>query len=239
MYYLYKHNRLDNGNPFYIGIGTKNIIKTTHYGIYKRAYTKHGRSKYWQNIVTKYGYKIEIIYEHESLDIIKQKEIDYVKLYGRLDLKTGILVNLTDGGDGANFSNEKKQKLIFANKNRVHRKWTIEEKENHSKKLKEVYKDPKQRNRLSEQTTNYFKTHNHINKGIPRSENIKNILIEKHTKASGKPVLQYDLKNNLIEEFPSTMAAQRSTGCRKDTIRNCANGKSKTAKNFIWKWKIN
>lgn len=52
-----------------------------------------------------------------------------------------------------------------------------------------------------------------------------------------KPVLQYNLKLELIAEYPSTMEAQRQTGFNKGNISNCCLGRQKTAYNFIWKYK--
>lgn len=104
-YYLYKHVRLDKNQVFYVGIGTIKK-KITHLSIktnrYKRAYEKSNRNKYWKNIVNKTNYKVEILLESDNLDFIKTKEIEFIKLYGRRDLKQGTLVNLTDGGDGGN-----------------------------------------------------------------------------------------------------------------------------------------
>ena len=49
-YYVYVHYRLDTGNPFYVGKGTK-----------YRASCRQDRNKYWHNIVNKYGYRIQIL----------------------------------------------------------------------------------------------------------------------------------------------------------------------------------
>ncbi len=101
-YYLYRHVRQDTGMPFYIGIGTK-IKRTvgflTHKNEYQRAYNKFRRGNYWKNIVNKAGYDIEIIFESTSLDEIKNKEIEFIKLYKR-KMDGGILINLTTGGEG-------------------------------------------------------------------------------------------------------------------------------------------
>lgn len=87
---VYKHIRKDTNEVFYIGIG-----KTI-----KRAYSSANRNKYWHNIVNKCGYEVEIIKENLSKEEAIQMEIDLIKNYGRLDLKEGSLVNLTNGGDG-------------------------------------------------------------------------------------------------------------------------------------------
>lgn len=92
MAYLYRHIRLDTNEPFYIGIGSDTN--------YSRANDRTGRTKYWKNIVSKVGYKIDILFDNITWEKACKKEIKFIKLYGRLDLKTGILINMTDGGDG-------------------------------------------------------------------------------------------------------------------------------------------
>jgi hypothetical protein len=100
---VYRHIRLDSNEIFYIGIGDEG-----------RAYKKTGRNKHWKNIVNKHGYKIEIIYSGVTIEFAIEKEIELIKKYGRIDIGTGILVNMTDGGEGCNgiiHSHETKEKL--------------------------------------------------------------------------------------------------------------------------------
>lgn len=53
-----------------------------------------------------------------------------------------------------------------------------------------------------------------------------------------KPVLQYDLNENLIREFQSQQTAQKYMGYNKsDGIGACCRGKQKTAYGYIWKFK--
>ena len=102
-YYLYRHIRLDTNEVFYVGIGTKNItnyIKTKYY----RAFDLRNRNKFWKAITAKTEYEVEIMLESDDYEFIKQKEIEFIALYGRRDLDKGTLVNLTDGGDGNNRS---------------------------------------------------------------------------------------------------------------------------------------
>jgi hypothetical protein len=100
-YYLYRHIRLDKNEPFYIGIGTKEHISISDRTTYRRAYTKRGRGSIWNNIVNKTDYKIEILFETNDYEFIKQKEIRFISLYGRKNLNLGPLANLTNGGDGS------------------------------------------------------------------------------------------------------------------------------------------
>lgn len=107
-YYLYRHIRLDKNEVFYVGIGKKNINKKSYlyhceyYRAFRPRYSKHQKShnKYWTNIANKTYYKVDIILESNDENYIKQKEIEFIKIYGRKDLGKGTLVNHTDGGDG-------------------------------------------------------------------------------------------------------------------------------------------
>jgi hypothetical protein len=87
---VYRHRRLDNNQIFYIGIGKNKL----------RAYSKKYRNKYWINIVNKIDYSVEILYENIEYNEAKELEIFLISLYGRKDIGTGILCNLTDGGEG-------------------------------------------------------------------------------------------------------------------------------------------
>jgi len=92
MAYLYRHIRLDKNEPFYIGIGSDTDCK--------RAYNKKGRSYSWKDIAYKIPYEVEIILDDLSWEEACEKEIEFIKLYGRKDLNLGTLVNMTDGGEG-------------------------------------------------------------------------------------------------------------------------------------------
>ena len=91
---MYRHIRLDKNEPFYIGIGTVQIIKGKYY-YYQRAKERSNRNNLWYKIVNKTEYNIEILYETNDFDIICDKEKEFIKLYGRIDLGTGTLCNLT------------------------------------------------------------------------------------------------------------------------------------------------
>lgn len=90
MAYLYRHIRLDKNEPFYIGIGKNPYrIDSIHY-----------RNKHWHNIVNKHGFVSEIIIDDLTWEQAKEKEKEFIMLYGRMDKGMGILCNMTDGGDG-------------------------------------------------------------------------------------------------------------------------------------------
>jgi len=109
-YYLYRHLKADSGEPFYIGIGKKHNHSNTIESEYKRAYSKK-RSNFWHKIVNKHGVNIEILFESNSKNEIVEKEIEFIKLYGRRDLNTGILCNMTDGGEFPSNINREKEAI--------------------------------------------------------------------------------------------------------------------------------
>ena len=89
MAYIYKHIRKDTNEVFYIGIGkTKNRYKE-----------KAKRNEYWNRIVNKVGFEYEIIEDGLSWDVACEREVYWIKYYGRKDLNEGNLVNMTDGGE--------------------------------------------------------------------------------------------------------------------------------------------
>lgn len=87
-YYVYKHINAETNIPFYVGKG-----------INDRAYSKASRNILWKNIVNKYGYRVEFIMTNLNELEAYYLENFYIKLYKRKS-DGGLLVNLTDGGDG-------------------------------------------------------------------------------------------------------------------------------------------
>lgn len=53
-----------------------------------------------------------------------------------------------------------------------------------------------------------------------------------------KPILQYDLENNFLKEWPGIIDIQNTTGIHRNNIWMCLKGKTKTCKGFIWKYKL-
>ena len=95
MAYVYRHIRLDKNQPCYIGIAKEDN------GVYRRANEiKVGRNPLHQNIINKTTILVEIVLDELTWEAACQKEKELIKLYGRKDQGTGILCNLTDGGEG-------------------------------------------------------------------------------------------------------------------------------------------
>lgn len=121
-FYVYAHFIPNSDTPFYVGKGTGRRYKKTD-----------NRNKWWRYIVAKYGYESRILSESLSENEACELEKKLIAQYGRRDLGTGVLVNMTDGGESskgsvlteeqraavsarskkmwASFSDEKKQQI--------------------------------------------------------------------------------------------------------------------------------
>ena len=112
--YVYRHVRLDTNEVFYIGIGSDEPK-------YTRSRIERARNIFWKRIVQKTKYRVDIMFENDCYDTIKEKEREFIILYGRRDLGLGTLCNLTDGGDGTigrPMNEYTKSVLLKYNKNR-------------------------------------------------------------------------------------------------------------------------
>lgn len=87
---VYRHIRLDKNEPFYIGIGSK----------ISRAFSKDSRNPLWKRVVKKTKYRVDILFDDLTKEEACEKEKEFISLYGRKNLGTGTLCNLTAGGDG-------------------------------------------------------------------------------------------------------------------------------------------
>jgi len=87
---VYRHIRKDKNEPFYIGISRNK----------KRPYDFKSRNKIWQHIFNKCECEVEILFDDIDYEFAKEKEIEFIALYGRINKQNGCLANMTDGGDG-------------------------------------------------------------------------------------------------------------------------------------------
>ena len=109
-YCVYRHIRLDKNEVFYIGIGEAD-----------RPRDRFNRNNHWKRIVSVNNgvFSIDILFENVSKEFAIQKEIELIELYGRRDIGSGTLCNMTSGGEGAFgrvHSEETKRKIGRANK---------------------------------------------------------------------------------------------------------------------------
>jgi hypothetical protein len=110
---VYRHRRLDTYEVFYVGIAKSK----------RRPYSKYSRNPFWKNVVAKAGYEVEIISILENWKDCCELEQLLISEYGRADLGTGPLVNLTNGGEGIVgriVSEKERQRMKIAFKGRKH-----------------------------------------------------------------------------------------------------------------------
>ena len=215
---MYQHVRLDTEAVFYVGKGRG-----------KRAYTKSGRSQYWQNIVSKAGHRVEIVHaqltEQESLDL----EVETIAKY-RAQGYT--LCNMTDGGEGSSgyvTSAETIAKLVDSS----HKKAVVNN-------FGEFYKGT----RVAERATGVKATTiSECCLGKAKSagerdgvkivwvfEKDKDTLEKRAIEANDAPILKpKKVINNFGEVYESGHSAERATGVSNANISLCCNGKYKSA----------
>lgn len=239
-HYLYRHIRLDKDEPFYIGIGTMQECDIELYK-FRRARAKNGRNSIWKSIVAKTDYEIEIMLESDDYNFLKQREIEFIKLYGRINLKTGTLANLTDGAEGLYnrvISDKSRERM---SKSHMGKKLSPESQAKRIATLKEKYKynphprkSEKERERLRQ-----------LQLGVKQSEaqvakRINTIAKAKEAFKNGDHSVKTGHTNALIntvtlEIFPTITSAAASIGMKMKTLSAHLTGQhGKNITNFIY-----
>jgi hypothetical protein len=246
MAYVYRHIRLDKNEPFYIGIGNQQD--------YKRAYdySKNRRNKIWLDIFAKTGYEVDIMFDEISWEQACDKEREFIALYGRKDLKTGTLANMTEGGDGVVgvlFTDEHKRKIgekrtgrFYSQETRLkmsksqlgNKKYLLRKtpQEEINKKIGLANKGKIRSEEYKEKIKDYFRINGHPSLGKKASDETK----EKIAASRRRSVLQFDLDGNLIKEWNSILDAKKEGYCNA-AIWRCIKGVYKHHKKSIWKYK--
>jgi hypothetical protein len=230
MAYVYRHIRLDKNEPFYIGIGSSEY--------YNRAYRHKQRSELWKRISSKGGYRVEILLDDLTWDEVREKEKEFIKLYGRIDLKTGCLANMTDGGDGAInaiISKEHREKVAEANRRRI---FTEEDRKNISIRHTGRKKSDESKKKLSNSLKNSQKFKDAI---IRNSEKFKGFKHSEETKKKlselrGKKIIQKTLDNEFVKIWDSARQVQRELGISQGNISRCCNGEHKKSNGYKWEY---
>lgn len=192
---VYFHRKATNGEIFYVGMGSP-----------KRPYYKR-RTEWWQRVVDKYGYTIDIVHKGLTQEQAYELEIKYIAQFGRYDLKTGSLVNQTDGGP--HFVGISKEKT-----------------KNRGKSLKGRTKSKKHRENLSKSLSNLAKSAVHKSniskslKGRKLSEETKAKIKRNNTAyLKRKPLACYNYyTKEWIADFISFRDASEIIGCNRSVI---------------------
>jgi hypothetical protein len=205
---VYLHRKKTDNSVFYVGMGNL-----------KRAYSKQ-RNRWWNIIVQKHDYIVEIYKDSLTREEAFELEIELINKYGRIDIKTGQLINQTNGGITVNNMSEKS--LLKKTKSLKSVKRTYEWRN-------KISLSHKGREKSKEHRENIAKSR--IGKKIPEHVKEKMRLSNKSKIISAIPVLCYDyFTSELLFDFKSLSDASRELGCLVTSICNNLKGKSKKIK---------
>lgn len=232
--YIYRHVRLDTNTPFYIGIGTNN-------NNYKRSKVKSNRSLIWKRIISKSDYRIDILMEGLTWDEACEKEKEFIAIYGRRDLKTGVLVNKTDGGDGCDgilVSSETRKKISTKISGDNH--WTTKKQtplkggkltDEHILKLKSAWVKRKELGmplEVREKISQSMMGEKHKYFGKKKSKEVKD-KISKSSSGINSPFLKYEIdvyKDNVyLGRFNGGGEVAKAFGFRRENVYDAINHK--------------
>jgi hypothetical protein len=228
MAYVYRHIRLDKNEPFYIGIGSSEY--------YNRAYRHKNRSDLWKRISVKGGYEVEILLDNLTWDQACEKEKEFIALYGRIDLKTGFLANMTDGGDGtlnAVITEKQRKAVAEANKKRI---FTEEDR----KRMSERHTGRKHKKESKIKLSNSLKNSEKFKLAcIINAERLKNFKHSEQSKinmrnARKNPLYQKTIDGTILKIWDSARQVQRELGFNQANI--CYHIKGKTNQSYGYKW---
>lgn len=178
MAYVYQHIRKDTNKPFYIGIGSD-------FNFY-RANKFLGRNEIWERIKNKTEILVEILHNDIEWSDACKIEIELIKKYGRINNKTGILSNMTDGGEGTlNRVISEDTRYLLGNGNRGKKRTEksklkqsqvtkgVKKPKSHGEKIREYRIGKKMSEETKRRMSENSKGRSSWNKGIPFSEESK------------------------------------------------------------------
>jgi hypothetical protein len=224
MAYVYRHIRLDKNEPFYIGIGSD--VKYTR----ANELRSKRRNPLWNRISFKTKIEVEIILDNLTWQDACKKEIEFIKLYGRLDNKTGILSNLTNGGDGS-------LGVIISeeNKNLLRKRFSGVNNPMYGKKLSKESIEKVRQSNIGRSVWNQGK------KGVYSDETLKKMSESKKgciawnkgmKNVNGKGLSKLVLDFNTGIFYESVKEASIVSGIKHSTLKSCLNGTNKNKTSF-------
>lgn len=214
-YYVYRHIRLDTEQPFYVGCGSCSTYKGHDRTWFHRAYAKKGRSPQWLAIINQTEYEVEIIFQCDDKETAIKKEAEFIKLYGRIDIGTGTLVNQSDSCDG-NFSPQRLRLLSKIHKGR---------------RVAEEVRDRISKSQIGKKMP---ESHREKMREIKKGSRLPDGATEKASEKRQIPVVQLDLSGNKIKEYSRITFAAIELGCDRGDISKCCKGRKKTTAGFKW-----
>ena len=235
---VYVHKKKNTNDVFYVGIGRKE----------SRAYCKHKRTNLWRKIVAKYGYDVQITHYDVCWEEASCIEKYLISLYGRIDNNTGILANMTDGGDGTigkRHTSETKIKISNKAKDRLSKK------EFHPMFGRKQSEQSIQKNRLSQLGEKGFyygvKGKNHPKYGLKPTERHIEILKQRMKGVNNpnygnkgakckvsKKITSF--KDGIYKNYGSIIEASKELNISETSISKCCKKLKYSTKGFRFKY---
>jgi group I intron endonuclease len=209
MGYIYKiTNKIDN--KIYVGQTIQDVEAR-----WKDHLKKGSNCRYLKSAINKYGldnfeFKLVCITFDNQLD---NMEIKYIEQYNSL-VPNGY--NLRLGGNSGRHNAETKQKISETLKNR-YKNGLIPPRSQLGIPHSEITKK-----KISESLKGHKLSQESINKWIISRRKNK--------------IIQFDIHGNRLNSFDSCKEAGEYIGASLSSICQCCNGKTKTAKGFVWKY---
>jgi hypothetical protein len=227
-FYIYSYTVPGEDYPFYIGKGRRkrwhshllpHILKTKSHFYHKvKSLLKVGIQP-----------QIEKIEENLTEDAAFEKEIYWIKFWGRIDLGTGCLCNHTNGGEGLSgwiVSNETRQKMSAAKQGF---KWNNEHRQKISAANRGVPKSKEHRQKISvalQGSQRSQLTRQKISNTVRNNSNICGLKIG---------VESYNLNTNeTLKVFNCLRDAERE-GFDHGNISRCIHGRKKSYRGVGWR----
>jgi hypothetical protein len=220
IFYVYGHIRMDTeeSRVFYIGMGRK-----------ERAHSNRSRNPHWHNIYNinkenKAPLRVVTFADNLTFEEACKKEIELIAWYGREDLGKGLLINLTDGGEGTKNIIVTKEKALRCSRGI-------------SKALKEKYSKEQHHSKGIKFNEARLKQHTEIMREAMKSRKCDYSKMSGNNSNLTKGNISQYLKSTgeLIDTFGSLGEAARATGIHSGRISAVVLGKRNQSKGFVFK----
>jgi predicted GIY-YIG superfamily endonuclease len=180
-------------------------------GCKDRAWRKKRNNIGWNNIANKVGFKVEILKYFDDENQAIEYEHQLINIYREQKLELINQTKYSSGGTKWSYTDEikyKQSKGQMGTKRPKTKEWC--EKISKANKGRSILWANKIGDALRGKPKNYLSKH--------------------------KPIAQYDLQDNLLNEYQSAQDAGRCLGKSGNSIADCAAGRQKTAYGYIWKY---
>lgn len=241
-YYIYCLINPQNNQPFYVGKGKHSFRRSPRWREHVTEAKRWSPSCHWGNtkklsiikslLAQGMEPNVEVVLEtpNESIAFAKEKEL--IVKYGRLANESGILTNLTEGGEGVDSLKKFDAEERFRRSKRMAGKNNSMYGKKHTREAKQRMSETKRRRLANGQIIP--KKHTEAHKQKLRENNPGG-------KATRKPVQQICPKTGeALTIFPSTKQAGEVLGIRswRNISYTCNHYPDRTVGGFRWRWAI-